>query len=57
MKITFDEEDAIVVARALAKSRGLKIDFKSAYMPDSTEDRIYTEALRVVAALKAKAES
>lgn len=54
MRITFDTEDVEVVAAAMAKSRGLKIDFTKAYGPDTIEDNIHTEACRVVAALRAK---
>jgi len=54
MKIIFDEDDAILAANALAKSRGLTIDFDVPFAPDSTADKIYTEALRVVAAFRNK---
>lgn len=55
MKITFDEEDVQMVAWAMAKSRGLaSLDFQRPFAPDSTEDKIYTEALRVVAAFRNK---
>lgn len=56
MKIALSEDDTVTVANALAKSRGLKLDFQQiTYAPGSTEDKIYTEALRVVAALVAAA--
>lgn len=54
MRITFDEEDAILVARSLAKSRGVEIDFEQPYPPDSLADKIHTEALRVIAAFRTK---
>lgn len=54
MRITFDEEDAKLVARAISKSRGLEIDFERPYAPDSTADKIYTEALRIIAAFRTK---
>ena len=55
MKIIFDEEDAVMVAAAMAKSRGMgDVDFNKPYAPDSTEDLIMREALRVVAAFRNK---
>ena len=52
MKIQFDEDDALLVAEAMAKSRRLVLDFRKPFPPDSAQDRIYTEALRIVAALR-----
>lgn len=52
MQIIFDEADAMIVAKALAKSRSLKIKFEKPYAVDSEADKIYREALRVVAALR-----
>lgn len=58
MKIMLDEGDAVTVANALAKSRGFRIDFSDiAFGPGSLEDTIYTEALRVIAALVASRQS
>lgn len=58
MKIIFDEDDAVMVAQAMAKSRGMgELDFNKPYAPDSTIDRIMTEALRVVAAFRNKYSS
>lgn len=58
MKIIFDETDAEMVAQAMAKSRGLgEQDFTKPYAPDSTLDLIMREALRVVAAFRAKYSS
>jgi hypothetical protein len=54
MRITFDTEDVLVVCAAMSKSRGLKIDWGRPWAPDSTEDKIHIEALRIVAALRAK---
>lgn len=51
MKIVLDESDAVVAAEAMAKSRGLACDFSRPYAPDSTEDLIMREALRVISAL------
>jgi hypothetical protein len=56
MRIIFDEDDAVIVAKAMAKSRGLVLDFERPFSPDSAQDRIHTEALRVVAALKVEYE-
>lgn len=56
MKIIFDEKDAMIVAKAMAKSRKLVLDFDRPYAPDTAQDRIFTEALRVIAALKAEYE-
>lgn len=56
MRITFDEDDAMIVARAMAKSRHLVLDFDNPFAVDSAQDRIYTEALRVIAALKTEYE-
>lgn len=50
----YDDGDAITIAAALAKSRGIEMNFERPFVPDSTEDRIYREALRVVAALRKK---
>lgn len=54
MKIMFDEDDVIVVADALAKCRGLQIEFgiPFAFAPGSVQDKIYTDARRVVAAFR-----
>ena len=57
MRIVFDEDDVMIVAKAMAKSRRFIIDFDSPFPPDSTQDQIYTEALRVVAALRAEYEN
>lgn len=51
MKIVMDETDAVIAAKAMAKSRGLTCDFDRPYKPDSTEDQIMREALRVISAL------
>ncbi len=48
----YDEEIAMVVAQALAKSRGMTSPFPDAWTPGSLYDQIYTEACRVVAALR-----
>jgi len=53
MKIVLDESDAVIVANAMARSRGLSYDFEKGFGPGSAEDKIYSEALRVVAALRA----
>lgn len=55
MKILLDEDDAETVAKAMAKSRHLVLDFDTPFAPDSAQDNIYIEALRVVAALRAVA--
>jgi hypothetical protein len=53
MKIMLGEDDVIVVANAMAKSRHLDIDFETAtYGPDTVQAQIYDEALRIVAALR-----
>lgn len=52
VKIIFDELDAKLVAETLAKSREVNIDFDVPYVPGSLADKIYTEALHVVAALR-----
>ena len=52
MLIQFTEDDVITVANALAKSRRLTLDFEKPFAPYSTEDEVYTEASRVVAALR-----
>ena len=58
MKIIFDEEDAVMVAAAMAKSRGMgDVDFNKPYAPDSTEDLIMREAMRVIAAFRNKYSS
>lgn len=54
MKIVFDEDDAILVAETMGKSRGMSCDFSRPYAPDSVEDKIMREALRVIAALRNK---
>jgi hypothetical protein len=54
MKIIFDRDDAVLAAYAMAKSRGLSCDFSLPYPPDSTEDLIMRESLRVVAAFRDK---
>lgn len=55
MKIIFDEDDAVMVAQAMAKSRGMgEVDFYKPYAPGSTLDNIKVEALRVVAAFRTK---
>lgn len=55
MKIIFDEDDAVMVATAMAKSRGLgEVDFTIPYAPDSSNELIMREALRVVAAFRTK---
>lgn len=51
MRIVLDPDDAITVARAMAKSRGMSCDFERPYAPDSIEDKIYHETLRVITAL------
>lgn len=51
MRIVLDEDDALIVAKAMAKSRGMSCNFDRPYAPDSVEDKIYHEALRVVTAL------
>ena len=51
MKIVLDETDAMVAAKAMAKSRWLACDFDKPYPPDSTEAQIMREALRVISAL------
>lgn len=51
MKIVLDETDAVVAAKAMAKSRGMSCDFDRPYAPDSIEDQIMREALRVISAL------
>jgi hypothetical protein len=53
--ITFDEDDAILVAATLARSRGVTVDFTVPFAVDTLEDKLHTEGLRVIAALKAKA--
>ena len=55
VRTTFDENSARIVAKAMAKSRRLALDFDTPFPPDSAQDRIYTEALRCVAALRAVA--
>lgn len=50
-------DDAMTAAKAMAKSRRLVLDFDRPFPPDSAQDRIYTEALRVVTALKAAHEN
>lgn len=58
MKIIFDEDDAVLVASAMAKSRGMgDVDFTIPYAPESTNDLIMIEALRVVAAFRTKYNS
>lgn len=52
MKILFDEDDAILIAETMAKSRKLVLDFQNPFALDSPQDRIYTEALRIVVALR-----
>lgn len=52
MKIVLDEGDAMTVAKAMAKSRGVDVDFDRPFAPDSAADKIWIEALRVVAALR-----
>lgn len=54
MQITFDTEDVMVVCAAMAKSRGLEIDFSKPWPVDSVEDHIHREAARVVAALRTR---
>lgn len=55
MKIIFDEDDAVMVATAMAKSRGMgEVDFNIPYAPDSTKELIMREALRVIAAFRNK---
>lgn len=54
MKIVLDEDDALIVAKAMARSRNLVLDFDSPWGVDSPQDRVYTEALRVIAALSTK---
>ena len=56
MRIIFDRDDALIVAKAMAKSRGLVLDFDVPYSVDSIQADIFREALRVVAALKAEYE-
>lgn len=56
MRIIFDEDDAALVAKALAKSRGIACDFEQPFEPGSLTDQIYNEGLRVVAAFKLKYE-
>jgi hypothetical protein len=51
MRIVLDPDDAVTVAKAMAKSRGLTLNFDRPYRPDSMEDQIYHEALRVITAL------
>ena len=48
----FDEDDARIVAKAMAKSRRLALDFDTPFSPYSAQDDIYIEALRIVAALR-----
>lgn len=58
MKIIFDEQDAILAAAAMAKSRGMgDVDFNKPHGPDSVEAQIYMEALRVIAAFRNKYNS
>ena len=54
MKIIFDEDDAMMVAKAMAKSRGMSLNFDRPWAPDSVEDQVHREALRVVAAFREK---
>lgn len=54
MRVVFDEADTLLVAEAIAKSRSLQISFGIPFAPDSVQDKIYTEALRVVAAFRNK---
>lgn len=54
MKIIFDEDDAEMVGGVLAKERGMAWDPNKPYPPKSTEDDIYTSALRIVAAFRRK---
>ncbi len=51
-KILFNEDDVIVVAKALAKSRGVTHNFVDPFPVKSDVSDIYSEALRVVAALR-----
>jgi hypothetical protein len=52
MQIIFNETDAKLIAETLAISRDLSIDFDKPYAPGTMADKIYNEALRVVAALR-----
>jgi hypothetical protein len=55
VRIMLDESDVITVANAMAKNRRLDIDFETAtFGPDTIQDQIYSEALRIVAALRVK---
>ena len=51
-KIVFNEDDVIVVAKALGKSRGVEHNFVDPFTVKSAVSDIYSEALRVVAALR-----
>lgn len=44
MRITFDTEDVMTVCAAMAKSRGIEINWERPWPPDSLEDHIHTEA-------------
>ena len=52
---SFNEDDARIVAKAMAKSRRLTLDFDAPFPLHSAQADIYIEALRVVAALRAVA--
>lgn len=58
MKIVFDEDDVEIAAKAMAKSRGFSAEWIATmagpYAPDSTQDKIFTEARRVIAAFRNK---
>lgn len=58
MKIIFDEEDAVMVAKAMAKSRGYSdtwiATLDQPHGQGSNQDTIMVEALRVVAAFRNK---
>jgi hypothetical protein len=45
-----DLDAAYVVAKSLAQSRG--VEFHATFAPDSTDDKIHTEALRAIVALR-----
>lgn len=56
MRIIFDESDVAIVAKAMAKSPNLVLDFDQPYAVTSPQADIYTEACRVVAALRRESE-